>query len=139
MRKAISSSVTLFLLFVVMLCSAGYAIAEGNSVQPLYDLARTCNAMITISEDGTARCSGYIRAINSTDSISANLTLYRKVGASWFFVRRWSASDQLYHFFINETCNVASGTYKVQLSETIVAADGTTETLSAWSTEVTYN
>lgn len=32
MRKAISSSVTLFLLFVVMLCSAGYAIAEGNSV-----------------------------------------------------------------------------------------------------------
>lgn len=79
MRKAISSSVTLFLLFVVMLCSAGYAIAEGNSVQPLYDLARTCNAMITISEDGTARCSGYIRAINSTDSISANLRYIEKL------------------------------------------------------------
>jgi hypothetical protein len=141
MRKAISRSVTLFLLFVVMVtwCSSGYAISEDNSVQPLYDLTRAYKATITISEDGTARCSGYIRAINSTDSISANLTLYRKVGASWFFVRRWSASDQLYHFFINETCNVASGTYKVQLSGTIVAADGTTETLSAWSTEVTYN
>lgn len=57
MRKAISRSVTLFLLFVVMVtwCSSGYAISEDNSVQPLYDLARTCNAMITISEDGTAR------------------------------------------------------------------------------------
>ncbi len=139
MRKAISRSVTLFLLFIVMLCSAGYTIAEGNSVQPLYDLARTCNAMITISADGTAQCSGYIRAINTTDSISANLTLYRKVGNSWFFVRSWSASDQLYLFSICETHNVPSGTYRVQLSGTIVAADGTTETFSTWSTEATYN
>ncbi len=141
MRKAISRSVTLFLLFAVMVawCSSGYAISEGNSVQPLYDLTHAYKATVTISEDGTAQCFGRITATNRTDSISITLTLYRKVGNSWFFVKSWSESDRLYYASVNESYKVSSGTYKVQLSGTIVAADGTTETLSAWSTEVTYN
>lgn len=141
MRKAISRSVTLFLLFVVMVawCSSGYAISEDNSVQPLYDLTRAYKATITISEDGTAQCFGRITATNRTDSISITLTLYRKVGNSWFFVKSWSESDRLYYASVNESYKVSSGTYKVQLNGTVVAADGTTETLSAWSTEVTYN
>lgn len=141
MRKAISRSVILFLLFAVMVawCSSGYAISEGNSVQPLYDLTRTCNAMITISEDGMAQCSGRIIATNRTDSVSITLTLYRKVGNSWSIVTSWSVRNQLYHVFISETYKVSSGTYKVQLSGTVVASDGTTESFSAWSAEKTYN
>lgn len=141
MRKAISRSVTLFLLFVVMVtwCSSGYAISEDNSVQPLYDLTRAYNATITISEDGTAQCFGRITATNRTDSISITLTLYRKVGNSWFFVKSWSESDRLYYASVNESYKVSSGTYKVQLNGTVVAADGTTETLSTWTTEATYN
>ena len=132
MRKAISRSVTLFLLFVVMVtwCSSGYAISEDNSVQPLYDLTRAYKATITISEDGTAQCFGRITATNRTDSISITLTLYRKVGNSWFFVKSWSESDRLYYASVNESYKVSSGTYKVQLNGTVVAADGTTETLS---------
>ena len=140
MRKAISRSVTLFLLFVVMVtwCSSGYAISEDNSVQPLYDLTRAYKATITISEDGTAQCFGRITATNRTDSISITLTLYRKVGNSWFFVKSWSESDRLYYASVNESYKVSSGTYKVQLNGTVVAADGTTETLSTWTTEATY-
>ncbi len=141
MRRSISKLLIFCLLSVVIAawCSAGHASSEDNSVQPLYNLAWATNATLSISEDGTAQCSGYIRAINTTDSISTTLTLYRKVGNSWFFVRSWSASDQLYLFSICETHNVPSGTYRVQLSGTIVAADGTTETFSTWSTEATYN
>ena len=141
MRKAISRSVTLFLLFVVMVtwCSSGYAISEDNSVQPLYDLTRAYKATITISEDGTAQCFGRITATNRTDSISITLTLYRKVGNSWFFVKSWSESDRLYYASVNESYKVSSGTYKVQLNGTVVAGDGTTETLSTWTTEATYN
>lgn len=141
MRKAISRSVTLLLLFVVMVtwCSSGYAISEDNSVQPLYDLTRAYKATITISEDGTAQCFGRITATNRTDSISITLTLYRKVGNSWFFVKSWSESDRLYYASVNESYKVSSGTYKVQLNGTVVAADGTTETLSTWTTEATYN
>ena len=141
MRKAISRSVTLFLLFVVMVtwCSSGYAISEDNSVQPLYDLTRAYKATITISEDGTAQCFGRITATNRTDSISITLTLYRKVGNSWFFVKSWSESDRLYYASVNESYKVSSGTYKGQLNGTVVAADGTTETLSTWTTEATYN
>lgn len=135
MRKAISRSVTLFLLFVVMVtwCSSGYAISEDNSVQPLYDLTRAYKATITISEDGTAQCFGRITATNRTDSISITLTLYRKVGNSWFFVKSWSESDRLYYASVNESHKVSSGTYKVQLNGTVVAADGTTKALTAHS------
>ncbi len=141
MRKTISRSVTLFLLFVVMVAwrSSGYAISEDNSVQPLYDLTRAYKATITISEDGTAQCFGHITATSRTDSVSITLTLYRKVGNSWFFVNSWSKNDHPYYASVSETYKVSSGTYKVQLNGTVVAADGTTETFSTWSTEATYN
>ena len=84
-----------------------------------------------------AACLLLVCYLGLTAAVATDSTV--RIRLMQFIVTSWSVRNQLYHVFISETYKVSSGTYKVQLSGTVVASDGTTESFSAWSAEKTYN
>lgn len=142
MRK----SLRLLFITVTMLClcitvpwQKGYAVAFDESVQPAYVLTGATKVSLSISEAGIAQCSSYIRSANPTDTVSITVTLCRKEGSNWISVKSWSEREHLYYASVNETYSVSSGTYRLQMSGTVAAADGTIERVYGTSAEKILN
>jgi len=84
----------------------------------------------------TATCTGSISALTGA-TISATLTLYKQNGSSWDYVTSWSKTSSTAFLSFNETHTVNSaGTYRTVISGT-VTRNGTSENVSAASTNKT--
>lgn len=136
----------LLFITVTMLClcttvpwQKGYAVAFDESVQPAYVLTGATKVSLSISGAGIAQCSSYIRSTNPTDTVSITVTLCRKEGSNWISVKSWSESEHLFFASVNESHSVSSGTYRLQMSGTVEAANGTIETVCGTSAERTLN
>jgi len=83
-----------------------------------------------------ANCSGSINAYSGS-TISGTLTLERKNGSSWDFVKSWTKSSSNPWLIFDENFTVSSaGTYRVVLTATVTRA-GVSENVSITSSEKT--
>ncbi|MFT4143727.1 MAG: hypothetical protein QM644_04670 [Mobilitalea sp.] len=86
---------------------------------------------------GVAYCSGTIKALSGTTSITATFKLERKVGSAWVVENAWGQSSSSSTLSFSGTDDVSAG-YTYRLSVTAnVTRNGVTEAVSS-SVEGTY-
>lgn len=82
----------------------------------------------------SGECIGAISALSGS-TISATLTLYKKVGSSWSYVTSWSQSSSSSSLTISGYYTVSSaGIYRVVINGT-VTRNGNSESVSHTSSE----
>lgn len=124
------------LLGMVFLLLWGSALAEfaeaGSGIQPRYDLTDTVTAGLSISSSGVATCKGRIAPTYDDCTSSVTVRLQRKSGNSWVTLRTWTASGTGTHGSSAGGIYTLTthGTYRVYVSGTVVASDGTREPVS---------
>lgn len=139
MRKSfmILSTVLLLTCCVVFNTTSSFAASQPTMIEPMYLLTYKTCVSLSISTSGTASCYSYVKASNTSSLVSISVTLCKKEGSSWVPVRNWSDNNQVYSATVNESYDVPSGTYRLEMSGTVIAPDGTTENVSGTSAEKT--
>lgn len=138
MRKFLKS----FLVCVLLVCcfsanaTVGQAAAPSEAISPLYALTYKTKVSLSISS-GIAACSSYVKASDTSSTVSITVKLCKKEGNSWVSVKSWSVQNQEYAAYVDETYSVSKGTYRLHMSGTVVSADGTIENVSGVSAEKT--
>ncbi len=136
------------ILIVVILLMPGLqtisAFAENLGQQttlitPQYEITNQITASLSISASGTATCIGKVKAKSASSTCSITTKLMRKVGTSWQLVDSWSNTGSgVQGVKAKGTYAVSPGTYKVSVSATVTAIDGTKESVSKSTGEKTY-
>lgn len=88
---------------------------------------------LTISSDGVASVSGFVRGKSGVTSTYVEVTLQKSVSGEWIDVESWECPSSTRNASVSETYQVSRGTYKVTMT---CSADG--ETKTATSAERTY-
>ena len=88
---------------------------------------------LSISSDGTASISGFVRGKLGVTSTYVEVTLQKSVSGTWVDVESWENSSDTSSTSVAETYQVSRGTYRVAMT---CSADG--ETKTATSAERTY-
>ena len=118
---------------------SGFASVPSDVIEPLYELTYKTRVSLSLSSAGNAVCSCYVKAATTTSSVSITVSLCRKEGSSWIPVISWTEQDQVYAAYVDQSCNVSAGTYRLQMTGKVVATDGSVETVSGVSAEKTCN
>lgn len=139
MKELVSPKMWAAAVMAAMVCPTTFAAAAlpaDNGVMPCYEIATSASSTLSFSGTTatcTSRCSG------AAVSITAVQTL-QKEGLFWI----WSDVDDAEW---TKTVNVAtigltntksgldSGTYRLKSEYTLTASDGSTETITVYSTE----
>lgn len=122
----------------ILLCSLAFSASvqakEANAqIEPRMDSIYTYGTELSISSDGVASISGFVRGKSGVNSTHVKVTLQKKVSGEWADVESWEESNDTRSTSIAETYQVSHGTYRVVMT---CSADDETET--ATSAERTY-
>lgn len=141
MRKFLKQLVVCLLIICCINANiaSSFAAVPSDIIEPLYNLTYKTRVSLSLSSAGNAVCSCYVKASNVTSSVSITVTLCKKEGTAWIPVTSWSEQDQVYAAYVDQVCNVSAGTYRLQMTGTVVATDGSVETVSGLSAEKTCN
>lgn len=141
MRKILKKLVVCLLVTCCITANAvsGFASVPSDMIEPLYELTYKTRVSLSLSSAGNAVCSCYVKATNATSSVSITVTLCKKEGSSWIPVTSWTEQDQTYAAYVDQSYSVSAGTYRLQMTGKVVAADGSVETVSGASAEKTCN
>lgn len=93
----------------------------------------TYSTELSISSDGIASASGFVKGKSGVTSTYVKVTLQKSVSGKWVDVESWETSSDTRSASVAETYQVSRGTYRVTM---ICSADG--ETKTATSAERTY-
>lgn len=132
-----------FVVCLIIICcinaniTSCFAAVPSDMIAPLYELTYKTRVSLSLSSAGNAVCSCYVKASSVTSSVSITVTLCKKEGNSWIPVTSWSEQDQVYAAYVDQSCNVSAGTYRLQMTGTVVSSDGAVETVSGVSAEKT--
>lgn len=140
--RRISKRLLVCLLIVCCIYSNAaecFASVPSNTISPLYELTYKTKVSLSISSSGNALCSSYIKASDTTSSVSITVKLCKKQGGSWVPVTSWTVENQIYAAYVDQSYSVSAGTYQLQMTGTVVAANGSVETLSGVSPERIFN
>lgn len=110
MKKTINKIILFAMVLSVLGSSLTVSAAVRPSVQPNYDNAQNCTALLSISNNGLATCYGKI-ILSGAVSTEITATLYKssnKVG--WTSVKSWSRCGTLVQK-IDQNYYVLSGYY----------------------------
>lgn len=138
MKKRLALVAACVLLMNLMAGNCLAAAGSGTAF-PQYDLTKSIQSSLNISSGGTAECHGYVKSLNSSDTIDMTMDLLVKKGSQWNPYKHWTftgakgISDQ------TQTCTVESGTYKLKVTGTVTTTAGRTETVVFYSNEKTYS
>ncbi|MBR6862697.1 MAG: hypothetical protein IKM73_15420 [Acidaminococcaceae bacterium] len=135
-RTSILKLVVVGILLLVIPISA-FSSGDDGKVVSRYQYTRSIKATLSINNNGTATCYGYIKA-NTVSDISLTVKLYKQSGSSWSLISSWSCSGNMMILDLLKTRAVASGTYKVVVSGSVTSPSGRTEQVTETSAIITY-
>lgn len=143
MKKWIAA---MMVCLVALGCLGGGAVyAQGadlaepaEPIVPQYELASRAYATLDFSSNGTATCTGKIRANEATSRVNLTLKLYKKSGGAWNLVRSWNTLNNLGQASLSRTQSVTPGAYKVTVTGTVKTSAGQTERVSKSSPVKTF-
>lgn len=139
MKRFYALILTLLVVGACVPISAGAAIRDGASVQPMYLYTSDVTAKLTISSSGNASCTGKIYAWNDSSNITMTVVLYRQTDVGWTKIADWEKNATgVDHLTIFESYSVEAGTYKVVVTGTVTDPGVGTEAVSKSSTETIY-
>lgn len=122
------------MLFCGLVLPVSVHASEGNvQIEPRMTNISTYGTGLSISRDGVASISGYVRGKPGVTSTYVEVTLQEKVSDVWIDVESWEKSGNAIGASVAETYSVSRGTYRVVMT---CSADG--ETKTATSAERTY-
>jgi len=110
-----------------------YAKETIAGVEPKMTSISAYSTDLTISSDGVASISGFVRGKSGVTSTYVEVTPQKSVSATWVDVESWENSSDTRSTSVAETYQVSSGTYRVTMT---CSADG--ETKTATSAKRTY-
>lgn len=102
-------------------------------IEPRMDSISTYGTELSISSDGVASISGFVRGKAGVTGTYVEVTLQKKVSGGWIDVESWEKSSSTRSTSVAETYQVSRGTYRVTMT---CSADG--EAKTATSAERTY-
>lgn len=104
--------------------------AAGTNVQidPRMSSISTYSTELSISSDGVASISGFVRGKTGVTSTYVKVTLQKKVSGVWIDVESWEDSSNTRSASIAETYQISRGTYRVSMT---CSADGETKTVTS--------
>ena len=139
MKRFYALILTLLVVCACVPISAGAAIRDDASVQPMYLYTSDVTAKLTISSSGNASCTGKIYAWSDSSNIAITVALYKQTDAGWTKVTDWGKSARgVDHLTISESYSVDAGTYKVVVTGTVTDPEFGSEDVSKSSTETIY-
>lgn len=104
--------------------------AKGTSVEaePRMTSISSYSTELTISTDGVASVTGFVRGKSGVTNTYVKVTLQQKVSDSWVDVKFWEDSNSTRSTTVAETYEVSRGTFRVTMT---CSADGETKTLTS--------
>lgn len=111
---------------------------QDNTVQPMYEIARSPQSVLTCI-GSQATCCSDARGMN-TSSITATQTLQKRQDNAWTAVdgASWTSTVSTSSISIQNTkSGLASGTYRLKTVFNLTDKDGKTETVTVYSEEKT--
>lgn len=133
MKKICRMAVVYILLCGLILPIPVHAREPDVQMEPRMASISVYGTELSISSDGTASISGYVRGKLGVTSTYVEVTLQKSVSGTWVDVVSWENSSDTSSTSVAETYQVSRGTYRVTMS---CSADG--ETKTATSAEKTY-
>lgn len=94
MKKLLTILLLCTLLFSCLCAQPCLAQTGIGTIEPQYDHTQRTRANITISANGIATCSGYIKAIKETSLVDITVRLMKKEGSKWTPVATWNKTNQ---------------------------------------------
>lgn len=126
--------ICIFMLFCEMVVPVSVHAAETNvQIDSRMTSISTYSTELSISSDGSASITGFVRGKTGVTSTYVKVTLQKKVSGVWIDVESWEDSSNTRSTTITETYQISRGTYRVSMT---CSADG--ETKTATSAERTY-
>lgn len=127
-----------FVCICVLFCELVLLIpthAKGVSVQiePRMTSISFYSTELSISSDGIASVTGFVRGKSGVTSTYVKVTLQQNVSGNWVDVKSWEDSNSTRSTSVDETYLVSRGTYRVTMT---CSADGESKTVT--SAERTY-
>lgn len=133
MKKICRMAVVCILLCGLVLPISVHAMETDMQIEPRMTSISLYNTDLTISSDGIASISGFVRGKLGVTSTYVEVTLQKSVSGTWVDVDSWENSSDTRSTSVVETYQVSRGTYRVTMT---CSADG--ETKTATSAERTY-
>lgn len=116
---------------LLLMCAPATVTAQtAEAVQPMAVYISGSDADLSISDNGVANVSAYVRGRSGTTSTSVQLTLQVKSGTTWLSTKTWYKSTNGISTTVNETYTVPKGTYRVVAT---VKADTESRTITTAS------
>ena len=141
MKKAISVLAALIMAASAM-ATTSYAetihdYSDAGIIHLQYVLANSCGSDLTIN-NGTATLESYAVGKASVTKIYAVQTLEKKSGLRWTASAAFSNSSNRNRITLSNTkIGLNSGTYRIKAVFKLTSGDGKTETVTAYSNEIT--
>lgn len=104
-----------------------------QAVEPRMTYIFSYSTELSISSNGAATVTGFVRGKSGVTATYVKVTLQEKVSDSWVDVESWEDSSNTISASVSETYQVSRGTYRVTMT---CSANG--ETKTATSAERTY-
>lgn len=144
MRKILGVVFAFVMILVVSGgCKLSYAIEQGNKSNVIIVESinqRNLHLSLSISASGLATITSRVRGTDSTKRIDqhVNLQRYDSSAGRWVSVKTWTQVDYSTLSSFSTTHSLSKrGKYRCQLSGNVIA-NGTSESFSKMSSEVTY-
>lgn len=122
-------------------CFAEMELAQlSEDIVMRYSVTSEIISKLSIAQNGTATCAGKVKPKDDSSTCYVTTKLMKKENGRWKLVSSWSNSGTG-RIGINAggTKKLSAGTYKVVVTGTVVASDGTRESVSKSTTEQTFS
>lgn len=128
MKRLCRLAVICMLFFGMAIPVSVHAAGTNVQIDPRMSSISTYSTELSISSDGVASISGFVRGKTGVTSTYVKVTLQKKVSGVWIDVESWEDSSNTRSASIAETYQISRGTYRVSMT---CSADGETKTVTS--------